>query len=302
MTIEAQTERAGVVRPGRSPLARRLPAALLVLGIALGFAVGSVVASSGSGATSAPAAGGADLTKALAAANAASATSAAVDDRGFSALENGVQHSHGFQQPVTPADRVELARQMNLARETAMRYPTLADAEAAGMTRAGPFSPGLGTHMIMYTNYLHGAGDGPMTDDQITHPLSWIYDGTKPDSPVVGLFYSALSANPQGFVGPNDVWHQHTNVCTVARPDGGVDAPLGADRDATKVQCDAVGGQLTAATGPLLHTWVVPGYEDSQGVYAHLNPAVTCADGTYETIADVTKIGSRTSLCKDGVE
>jgi hypothetical protein len=289
--------------PSRNPLARRLPVALLVLGIALGFAIGGwVVSSSDSGSTSVAAtgsgAGGAQLTKAIAAASAANV----VDDRGYSKLENGVQHSHGFEQSLTPAERTELSRQMNLARETALQYPTLADAEAAGMKRAGPFSPGLGTHMIMYANYARGAGDGPMTDEQITHPLAWIYDGTKPDSPIAGLFYSSLSKTPQGFVGPNDQWHEHTNICIVSKPDGSVDAPLGADHDATKAQCDAVGGRLVTATGPLLHVWVVPGYEDSQGVYSHLNPAITCADGTYETIADVTQIGTRTSMCKDGVE
>jgi len=285
----------------RSPLARRLPVALLVFGIAMGFAVGGWAVSSSSsdsGTTSVSAGGGAQLTKAITAANAATV----VDDRGFSKLENGVQHSHGLDQALTPAERVELARQMNLARDAALQYPTLADAQAAGMRRAGPFSPGLGTHMIMYSNYARGAGDGPMTDDQIAHPLAWIYDGTKPDSRIAGLFYSSLSKTPQGFVGPNDVWHQHNNVCTVSKPDGSVDAPLGADHDATKAQCDAVGGRLITATGPLLHVWIVPGYEDSQGVYAHLNPAITCADGTYETIPDVTKIGDRMSLCKDGVE
>ena len=29
---------------------------------------------------------------------------------------------------------------------------------------------------------------------------------------------------------------------------------------------------------------------------------ITCDDGTYETIADVTKVGTRTSMCKDGTE
>jgi hypothetical protein len=222
------------------------------------------------------------------------------DDRGFSQLENGVQHNHGFELPLNPSDRRELGRELTIARETAMRYPTLADAERAGLHRAGPFSPGLGTHMISYKNYGYGAGVGLMTDDQIRHPLAWIYDGTKPDSPVAGLFYSAKVPNPEGFVGPNDVWHQHSNICIKPIPSG-IDTPLGADRDATVAQCSAIGGFLVKATGPLLHVWVVPGYEDSQGVFAHLNPAITCNDGTYRTI-DITKVGSRTSVCVDGSE
>jgi hypothetical protein len=119
---------------------------------------------------------------------------------------------------------------------------------------------------------------------------------------VSGLFYSALVAKPAGFAGPNDVWHKHSNICTVPTKDGGIDTPLGADREITKAQCDAVHGSLIKATGPLLHVWAVPGYEDSQGVFAHLSPGVTCNDGTYNIIPDVTKVGTRKTVCLDGSE
>ena len=59
---------------------------------------------------------------------------------------------------------------------------------------------------------------------------------------------------------------------------------------------------LLQRTQYLLHTWVVPGYESPEGVYAHLSSAVTCDDGTYKTIKDVTKVGSRTTICADGTE
>jgi hypothetical protein len=222
------------------------------------------------------------------------------DDRGFAALANGEQHGHGFTQAVSKADRVVLARQMELARATALRYPTVADAEAAGMHRAGPFSPGLGAH---YINYAGAAGppDGVMTDEAIGQPLAWMYDGTHPDSRVIGLFYGSTVKNPEGFAGPNDVWHVHHDVCI--RPSAtGIDSPLGADHDATKAQCDAVGGSLLKRTQYLLHTWVVPGYESPEGVYAHLSSAVTCDDGSYKTIKDVTKVGSKTTICADGTE
>ncbi len=280
-------------RPGR-----RVFYALTLVMLAVGYAIGSAAhTSTPSAVQPPPIVTPEQINQALSTTNG----QPTVNDRGFSLLENGVQHSHGFDLPMSQADRTELSREMNLARETALRYPTLADAQAAGMFRAGPFSPGLGTHMINVADYAYGAGTGPMTDDQITHPLAWIYDGTKPDSPIAGLFYSANVPNPAGFIGPNDVWHQHTNICLVTRPGGGFDTPLGADHDATADQCKAVGGSLVPATGPLLHVWVVPGYEDSQGVYAHLNPAITCDDGTYQTI-DITKVADRTSVCVDGTE
>jgi len=71
---------------------------------------------------------------------------------------------------------------------------------------------------------------------------------------------------------------------------------------ATKAECDAVGGNLMKQTQYLLHVWVVPGYESPEGVYAHLSSAITCDDGTYDTIKDVTKVGTKTSICADGTE
>lgn len=282
-------------------LARRLPIALSILALAIGFGIGAVVAPTQSKA-SAPTKAlitPEQLNKALLA---HAGHAGGGNDRGYSKLENGVQHSHGFEKSLDPATRKLLAHQMVIARETAMKYPTLADAERAGMRRNGPYSPGLGTHMIAQGNFGYGAADKVLTDEQIRHPLAWIYDGTKPDSPVAGLFYSALIENPQGFAGPNDVWHKHHNICLTRRADGGTDSPLGADHPVTKAQCDAVGGILLKDTPPLLHVWPVPGYEDNEGIYGHLSPALTCDDGTYQVIPDITKVGTKATVCLDGTE
>jgi hypothetical protein len=227
----------------------------------------------------------------------------AVDDRGFSLLENGVQHSHAFEQPVSPADRVELARQLTLTREVALQYPTVKDAEAAGMRRAGPFSPGLGAHYINFRTAASSYNiDGVMSDDDIRHPLAYIYDGTDPDSHIAGLFYMSGDPNlPEGFAGPNDVWHTHSNICIKPGADGVIDAPLGADHDATVEQCKAVGGNLLKQTMYLLHVWSVPGYESADGVFSHLSPGITCADGTYHVV-DYDKLGTRKSACVDSSE
>ena len=227
-------------------------------------------------------------------------TAAAVDDRGFSKLENGMEHGRSFPQAISKTDRVELARQLTLAREVALQYPTVADAEAAGLHRAGPFSPGLGAHYVSYAN-AGGDADGVMSDDDIRKPLAWIYDGTHPDSPIVGLFYTTNLKNPTGLAGPNDTWHVHQDICLVTTPTG-IDTPLGADHSATTKECEAVKGRLLEQTGYLLHAWVVPGYESPQGVFSHITSAVACDDGSYTTIADVTKVGTSTTLCVDGTE
>ena len=226
-------------------------------------------------------------------------TDAAVDDRGFSKLENGMEHGQAFPEAISKADRAELARQLVLAREVALQYPTVADAEKAGLHRAGPFAPGLGAHYINYGNAA-GDADGVMSDDDIRKPIAWIYDGTHPDSHVSGLFYSRPMQDATGFAGPNDTWHVHKDVCIVQGANG-IDTPLGADHDATKADCDAVKGSLIKQTGYLLHVWVVPGYESPEGVFSHLSSTATCDDGSYNII-DTKTIGTKTTVCVDGTE
>ncbi len=227
------------------------------------------------------------------------ATTAAVDDRGFSKLENGMQHGHAFPDAISKTDRTELARQLTLAREVALQYPTVADAERAGLHRAGPFSPGLGAHYINYAN-SGGDADGVMSDDDIRKPIAWIYDGTHPDSHVSGLFYTRGMQNGTGFAGPNDTWHVHKDICIVQGANG-IDTPLGADHSTTKAECDAIKGSLLKQTGYLLHVWVVPGYESPEGVFSHLSSTVTCDDGSYNIIPAAT-IGTKTTVCVDGTE
>src|SRR5438093_450563 len=47
---------------------------------------------------------------------------------------------------LTATERATLADQLTRARAVAMRYPTVADAVAAGYKRAGGFAPGAGAH------------------------------------------------------------------------------------------------------------------------------------------------------------
>ena len=202
------------------------------------------------------------------------------DDLGLSALENGHQHGAGV---VDLDQETELRLHAQLAQtlDVAERYPTVADAEAAGFRRAGPFSPGLGTHYLP-PNVASMNSDGDMDPEDLDWPVL-IYDGWEPDSPVAGFMYMADGPDgeaPRGFIGPNDHWHYHTDVCIVYE-DGVVEAPLGADRSATKAQCDQFGGFLIDRTGHMVHVWTVPGYESDKGVFSEVNPALACPDGTY---------------------
>jgi hypothetical protein len=180
--------------------------------------------------------------------------------------------------PLDAATRDLLAQQLVIARDTAMRYPTAADAERGGYRLVAGFGPGSGAH------YIGGPMTGPGPFDP-TRAQSLIYDGTSPTSRIVGLMYFGFGGTaPEGFAGPNDHWHRHSNVCTKFQ-NGVLDVPFPPDADVTQEQCASVGGRYMAITGWMVHAWVVPGWESPAGVFSHENPNLRCADGTYDTDA-----------------
>jgi hypothetical protein len=186
--------------------------------------------------------------------------------------------------PLDPATRDLLAQQLTTAREAALRYPTLADALAAGMFPAGEFTPGAGAHYLSpggaAASFLGGGGFDPAS------PATWIYDGMSPTSRVVGLMWiSGAKEAPEGFAGPNDHWHRHFNTCIRAGKNGiaGIEVPFAADRDVTREMCEAVGGSFMDTTVWMVHAWVVPSWESPNGVFSHDNPNLRCADGTTDT-------------------
>jgi len=213
---------------------------------------------------------------------------------GLAMLENGHQHGSGVVE-LDDATQAALAAQLAQTNELAIKYPNIAAAEAAGYRRSGPFTPGLGTH---YTGF--GANDSMQGVDGPMSP-TLIFDGIEPTSPLAGFMYMAggqAGGEPEGFIGPNDHWHYHTNTCVVFR-DGVIEAPLGADRAVTKAQCDEYDGStFIEETGYMVHVWTVPGYESSRGTFSNINPAITCPDGTYRTIP-VEKWGFKPTTCRN---
>jgi len=206
---------------------------------------------------------------------------APIDDKGLSALSNGHHHVIGPEAPLDAATRAQLTHQIAATQQVAQQLPTVAAAEAAGYHRAGPYSPGLGAHYIRPS----GEGlnfDGVMDDADLGAPLAIIYDGTNPDSPIAGFMYYSMSKDePQGFAGPNDHWHYHTNTCIKYNADASIDAPFGADSDVPADLCVQAGGQVLEQTQWMVHVWSVPGWESQQGLFGEVNPALSCPDGTY---------------------
>ena len=184
--------------------------------------------------------------------------------------------------PLDNATRAKLAADLVLARKAALRYPTVASARAAGMIQAGNFAPGAGAHFINYRGVNINA-DGSVNP---SNPASYIYDGISPTSRLVGVMYTSLASGdaPPGFLGPNDHWHLHQNLCIKYGPSG-ITVPFAPDRDVTRAQCDLVHGQFMKKTVWMVHAWVVPGWESPNGVFSHANDDLRCADGTMHTNA-----------------
>jgi len=179
---------------------------------------------------------------------------------------NAANGGHGHRGPVPwqPLDaegRARLAEQLAAAQTVVDRYPTVADAEAAGFTRASVYVPCIAAHYL--------APDRDSFDEfDPAEPQMLLFAGTDPDSELVGLSYSNISTDgpPDGFEGPNDVWHAHEQLCMKPGLVLGVET---AEKDA----CEARGGVLVDTSNDwMMHMWNVPQWENRWGMFASEHP------------------------------
>ncbi len=176
---------------------------------------------------------------------------------------NVVVSEHGArgmvkQQHLTYSQRMQLQQQIAQARAAAARYPTAASALAAGYEMSTVYVPCIGAH---YTNTRLAASFNPST------PSELLYDGSKPDSKLVGLSYLVWHPGgpPPGFAGPNDHWHQHNANGGLCLRGGLV---VGGEVTSNQ-QCANLGGHKTLLIDIwMLHAWVVPGFECTWGVFS----------------------------------
>lgn len=170
-------------------------------------------------------------------------------------------HDHRGPSPQTTLTKEErdlLAQQQLLARSAVARYPTVADAEAAGYRKSTAYVPCIGAH---YTNIRYVVKFDP------ANPSELLYDGTSPDSRIVGLSYLVWNVGgpPVGFAGQNDAWHQHNSNGGLCQKNGVV---IGAESMSVE-DCTARGGRKVANDNVwMVHDWVAPGWECSWGVFA----------------------------------
>jgi hypothetical protein len=176
---------------------------------------------------------------------------------------------HGHRGPIKwqsmdRATRDQLGQQLEIAHQVAVQFPTVADAEAAGYRMVTGYVPCIGAHYIKVSNMVGGFDPAK--------PSMLLYDGTNPDSKMVGLSYSVLgdpNTPPEGFAGPNDPWHKHDSNGGLCMKGGVV---VGAE-STSKAECAARGGTKQALHNLwMMHAWVADGWQSSWGLFSAENP------------------------------
>ena len=93
---------------------------------------------------------------------------------------------------------------------------------------------------------------------------------------LVGFSYWVQSASaPEGFVGPNDVWHSHSGLCVV---NGWV------EREEVRRPAECPGSWLAAGDLWMLHAWTVADVPNRWGRFAQANP-ILCPTGQVPDLA-----------------
>jgi hypothetical protein len=169
-----------------------------------------------------------------------------------------------WQDIVDRATRDELGAQLDVAHQVVLQFPTVADAEAAGYRMVTGYVPCIGAHYIKVSNMIGGFDPAK--------PSMLLYDGTNPDSKIVGLSYSILgdpNKPPEGFAGPNDPWHKHDSNGGLCMKGGVV---VGAE-NTSNAECAARGGNKVALHNLwMMHAWVADAWPSSWGVFSAENP------------------------------
>jgi hypothetical protein len=195
----------------------------------------------------------------------------AIDAAEPSACErSGVPHDDGHggrgpapAMPMSSSDRDRYRVEATLASGAVVRFATVQDALAGGYRRTTPYVPCIGAH------YLKDGALGNPFDP--AEPEVLLYDGTEPDSRIVGLSYMQVSdpgTAPEGFTGPIDQWHAHRELCLAE--DATVIVGPGTT---TAAGCEQRGGRMTALDHLWnLHMWNVLEWQNRWGLFSSDHP------------------------------
>jgi len=189
-------------------------------------------------------------------------------------------------EPLGYEDCGRVATMLDKAKAYAQQYPTLADAEAAGMRSTFAFLPGMGTH--------HGAD--PITPAQLVDPgfdphdpvpdavgiMDGVFDpatpeflqynGNGPTAQLIGMSYYVYTDTglpPEGFPGDNDWWHHHPQLCLRK-----TNAQAFLVNTSDTACANAGGVNVHLSNWYMLHVWLVDDIEYYADVHAPTHPCI----------------------------
>ena len=173
---------------------------------------------------------------------------------------------------LAPDEQARFDAQVKAAVDAASRFRTTADAAAAGYVQSATQLPGVGTHWVNWTLV-----DRPFDP---AHPSMLLFDQSPlHDTRLAGFSYWVRSVDPpEGFAGPNDVWHRHSGLCFE-------NGWLVRENVPSAAQCD--GQWLNGSDLWMLHAWVAPDVENADGLFAPRNRALCPPD--WAQLPDVVK-------------
>lgn len=172
-------------------------------------------------------------------------------------------HDSGYDQPDQPVElsATEAAvfdRQWADATRASQNLATVEQATAAGYVQSSPQVAGVGAHWIKWSLV-----DRPFEPGQ---PSMLLFDHSQPgQSPtLVGLSYWSQSESaPDGFAGPNDVWHAHQGLCFV-------NGWLMSESHESRASCSDT--WIDGTDLWMLHAWTVTAEPNPWGPFAAINP------------------------------
>jgi len=192
---------------------------------------------------------------------------AAAHDHGVAGFGSfgDVEQSRHQQQPdiaVQFADLAAVQQQVAAARAGTEQYQDIRVALRDGFIQMTQDLPGIAAHFVHPLRVLDSVFDP-------AKPEVLLYAKTDGAWSLVGLSYllphTGSETAPEGFAGPLDVWHYHTNLCFAGA------SVISAQKSAA--ECRQARGRFVSNTGWMTHLWLYT--ESPEGLFAHQNSRLT---------------------------
>ena len=176
---------------------------------------------------------------------------------------SGHHHGGSDASALDPEQQVALDAEIEEARSVLPDLDSIEEVIARGYVLATAPSPGIGTHWVRWSQILE-----PF---DASNPSMVLFDHSQTPPVLVGYSYAVQSPTaPDGFTGDSDMWHRHTGLCV------SLDGWVVRERSTGPDACD--GSYIAGGDFWMLHAWIVPGWENLDGVFAPANPKLCPGD------------------------